>query len=505
MASLDYSYRRLVNILGPERVSRDPMERLIHSHDVASLPKIALLQWKMIPDFVVVPKTVEEVSRLVELAYEAGLPVVPRGGGTGLVGGAVPNRGGVLVDMRRMDRVEAVDLERRTVTVQAGRTWKELADIAGSRGLFLPIAPLGAPASTIGGWYSNGGVGIGSYKYGDARDLVLELEAVLPSGEIVRTADGNVDLSMAYGNMNPAFFGAEGTVGLITRATLQLYPKPEALMPFSYSFPALRDAQEVPAAITDSDLDPYNASILDPVHLAFLGAVRPDTLEPQALVNVVFDGPKDEVLASEKEMDALIGGLGGRKLAEAIAKAQWDARFDLYPARRITGGLVITEGEFPVKRFPDVVRRTARLAKKLRMQVAVNSFLVDRNALAVDPYFLMDEQKPLGPMSLAFVKKFGDAAFALGGHPQGLGLFTAFNFPRMHKGALGLYGTVKSQFDPYRRMNPGKMTEVWTRYTWPIINTIPPEIMGFGLDVAAFLRRLKPTADHYVKIPKGAR
>ena len=75
----------------------------------------------------------------------------------------------------------------------------------------------------------------------------------------------------------------------------------------------------------------------------------------------------------------------------------------------------------------------------------------------------------------------------------------------MHKGALGLYGTVKSQFDPYRRMNPGKMTEVWTRYTWPIINTIPPEIMGFGLDVAAFLRRLKPTADHYVKIPKGAR
>ena len=505
MASLDYSYRRLVNILGPERVSRDPMERLIHSHDVASLPKIALLQWKMIPDFVVVPKTVEEVSRLVELAYEAGLPVVPRGGGTGLVGGAVPNRGGVLVDMRRMDRVEAVDLERRTVTVQAGRTWKELADIAGSRGLFLPIAPLGAPASTIGGWYSNGGVGIGSYKYGDARDLVLELEAVLPSGEIVRTADGNVDLSMAYGNMNPAFFGAEGTVGLITRATLQLYPKPEALMPFSYSFPALRDAQEVPAAITDSDLDPYNASILDPVHLAFLGAVRPDTLEPQALVNVVFDGPKDEVLASEKEMDALIGGLGGRKLAEAIAKAQWDARFDLYPARRISGGLVITETEFPVKRFPEMIQRAARITRRLRLQVAVNSFLVDRNALAVDPYFLMDEQKPLGPMSLAFVKKFGDAAFALGGHPQGLGLFTAFNFPRMHKGALGLYGTVKSQFDPYRRMNPGKMTEVWTRYTWPIINTIPPEIMGFGLDVAAFLRRLKPTADHYVKIPKGAR
>ena len=505
LASLDYSYRRLVNILGPERVSRDPMERLIHSHDIASLPKIALLQWKMIPDFVVVPKTVEEVSRLLEFSFEAGVPIVPRGGGTGLVGGAVPNRGGVLVDMRRMDRVEAIDTERRTMTVQAGRTWKELADIAGSRGMFLPIAPLGAPASTIGGWYSNGGVGIGSYKYGDARDFVLEMEAVLPSGEIVRTADGNVDLGTAYGNLNSAFFGAEGTVGLITRVTIQMYPKPEALTPLSYSFRTLREMGDVPGAITDSDLDPYNVSFLDPVHLAFLGAVRPDTPEPQGLVNVVFEGPKDEVAASEKEMDGLIAGLGGKKLAETVARGQWESRFDLYPARRISGGLVITETEFPVQRFGEMIERAGRLIRRLRMQVAVNSFLVDRNAIAVDPYFLMDEQKPLGPMSLAFVKKFGDAAFALGGHPQGLGLFTAYNFPRMHKGATLIYGTVKSQFDPHRRVNPGKLTEVWTRYTWPIINTIPPEVMGFGLDVAAFLRRLKPTADHYVKIPKGAR
>src|SRR5437867_10898949 len=107
-------------------------------------------------------------------------------------------------------------------------------------------------------------------------------------------------------------------------------------MPFSCLFPALRNGQEDPAAITESDLDPYNASILDPVHLAFLGAVRPDTLAPQALVNVVFDGPKDEALASEKEMDAVIGGLGGRKLAEASAKAGWERRFHLYPTLRIS-------------------------------------------------------------------------------------------------------------------------------------------------------------------------
>src|SRR5947209_2965463 len=176
------------------------MERLMYSHDFASLPKIALLQWKMIPDFVAIPKTVEEVSRLVQFSYEAGIPIVPRGGGTGLVGGAVPNRGGILLDLRRMDRVEAIDPERRTVSVQAGR-------------------------------------------------------------------------------------------------------------PSSYSFKDLGAAKDAPAAIAGSDHEPYNASFLDPMHLAFVKAVRPDAPDPQALANIVFEGPKDEVTTSEKEMDGLIAGL----------------------------------------------------------------------------------------------------------------------------------------------------------------------------------------------------
>ncbi len=505
MASLDYTFRRLVNILGPERVSRDPMERLIYSHDAASLPKLAHLQWKMIPDFLAIPKTVEEVSRLVQFAFESGLPIVPRGGGTGLVGGAVPNRGGILLDLRRMDRVESVDPERRTIRVQAGRPWKELADLAASLGMFLPVVPLGAPASTIGGWYANGGVGIGSCKYGDARELVLDMEAVLPSGEIVRTADRTVDLAVAYANLNPAFFGSEGTIGIITSLTLQLLPKPEALTPLSYSFKDLWAGRDAPAAIADSDLDPYHAAVMDSTHLAFVKAVRPLSPDPQALVNVVFEGPKDEVIASEKEMDALVAGLGGKRLGEDVARPQWEGRFDLYPARRISGGLVISEAEFPVARFPDMLRMTSRLMRRLRMQVALNSFLVDRNSVAVEPYFLMDEQKPLGPLTLAFVKKFGDVAFALGGHPRGLGLFTAFNFRKMHKGATGIYETVKSQLDPHRKMNPGKMTEVWTRYDLPIVNVIPPEVMGFGLEVAAALRRLKPTSDRYVTIETGGR
>jgi len=502
--SLDYSFRRLVNILGPERVSRSPVERLMMSHDFSSLPKIANLQWKTLPDFVAVPRTTEEVSRLVQFAYEAGLPLVPRGGGSGVVGGSVPNRGGILLDLRQMDRIVRLDADRRTLTVQAGRTWKEAAAYAASKGLFLPAAPLGAPASTIAGWYSTGGAGIGSAKYGSARDLVLDMEVVLPSGGVIRTADGTADLATSYANLNPAFFGAEGTLGVITEATLQLSPKPEDLRPLAYSFRDLWAAREVVPALEASDLEPYHVAVYDPVHLAFLKAVRAGSPDPQGLVQVVFEGPKDEGIASEKELDGAMAGLGGRKLGEAVAKAMWDGRFDLYPARRLAGGLVLTESVVPAKRFPDALMRAGRLMRRLKMQVAVNSFLVDRSTVAIVPYFLLEEGRMSAPTALGFVKKWGDAAFALGGHPQGLGLLTAFNFPRMHKGAVGMYGTLKGVFDPHQTVNPGKTIEVWTRYPVPLFDHIPPEVMGIGLDLAAAVRRLAPRLA-YVSLEGGKR
>jgi len=500
VASLDYAYRRLVNIFGPERVSRSRSERLMHSRDFAFLPKAAYLQWKLIPDFVVIPKRVEEVSALVKLAYEAGLPLVPHGGGTSFAGGSVPNRGGVLVDMRQMNRIDTVDADRRRMTVQSGMTWKEAADSAAHRGMFLPVVPQGAPASTIAGWFSSGGVGIGSYKYGSARDVVVDMEVVLPDGDVIRTADETADLDLVSANLNPAFFGAEGTIGIVTEATLQLSPKPEEIRPLTYSVRDLWAARDLLPALVDSDLEPYHVSVIDPIHLAFVKAVRHDGLDPQGLVNVVFEGPKDEGAAAEKELDGLMEGFGARKLPEADARAQWDSRFDLYPARRLSGGLVVADALVPAPRFSEILRKTGNLIRRLKLQVAVNSFLVDRNTVAVSPYFLMDEQHPLGPTSLSFVKKFGDAAMSIGGHPRGLGLFLSFNFDRMHKGAQSLYTAVKTVFDPHRKVNPGKTIESWTRYDLPLIDVIPPEIMRFGLDLAAVVRSLKPTRDRYVSM-----
>jgi len=499
--SLDYAYRRLVNILGPERVARSLQERMAYSHDFASMPKLAHLQWKLIPDFVVIPKTTEEVVRLVTFALESGIPLVPRGGGTGLYGGSVPNRGGVLVDMRGMDRVDTVDREARLMRVQAGATWKTAYDRAWRDGLFLPAYPVGAPASTVGGWLSSNGLGYGSYKYGTARDLLVDLEVVLPSGEILHTGHPSLETGHALGNTSGAFVGGEGTTGIVTRATLRLFPRPEEIRPLAYAFPSIRTAQTVLPEFTNLSATPFHVGLFDEVHVTFLRSVRGEDLPAQALATVVLEGPKDEIGEDQKEIDAFMAERGGTKAGETVARRLWEGRFDLFPARRLSGGLVVAETLIPAKQYPRMIAGTDALTRKLKLQVAANSSLVDRNTVAFTPYFLMDDMSVLGPTGLGFVKKLGDLAFSLGGHPMGLGLFMVFNIRRMHAGARDILNIVKDVLDPHRTMNPGKTVEVWTKFTWPIVNTIPLPIMAWGLDLAAFVRSLKPGPDRFARPP----
>src|SRR3990170_5553309 len=151
------------------------------------LPKLVLAQWRLYPDFVVLPQTTEEVSHVVRLSDETGLPITPRGGGTGMFGASVPNRGGVLIDLRKMSKVIAFDAENRTATVEAGATWAAVEGYLRSKGFALPVVPAAAPASTVGGAINGGGVGYGSFRHGPLRAHVLDLEVVLPDGSVMRT------------------------------------------------------------------------------------------------------------------------------------------------------------------------------------------------------------------------------------------------------------------------------------------------------------------------------
>lgn len=498
MANTDYAYRRLVNTLGPERVARTEFDRMAYSHDFASLPKIALLQWRLYPDFVVLPQTTEEVSALVKLSDESGLPIVPRGGGTGWYGGSVPNRGGVLIDMRKMSKVRAFDPAARTITVEAGMTWEAVAEYAEARGLTLPSMPTNAMASTVGGAINSDVVGFGSLRNGGLRQIVADLEVVLPNAHVLHTAFIG-DAGGAYADLTPFFFGAEGTLGVITAATLRLIPKPDLVKPIAYTFKSPEAATSFVTAVVDAGLQPYHQSFLDKDHFLFERALRATSPKPADTVLVALVGAKDDVADQEKALDALAPKSQGAKRPQPESDDLWDHRFMMYSARRMSRGLVVANNVVPLAKLGEACREARELIRRMKLNGAVQAFPVDTSSAILAPYVLMDDTTPSGGTALGYVKKLGDVALELGGHPMGLGLFMVFNLRTMHGRASPYTAYVKNVFDPNKKVNPGKTIEVWTKYQFPGIRAIPPPAMRVGLNLAAFLRRIKPTQDKFVR------
>jgi hypothetical protein len=153
----------------------------------------------------------------------------------------------------------------------------------------------------------------------------------------------------------------------------------------------------------------------------------------------------------------------------------------------------------PLRRLPEAVETATRIRDKLKLNGSVQAHLVDTTTAALDPYVLMDDTRPSGGTALGFVKRMGDAAFKMDGHPMGLGLFLVFNLRKMHGNATTAYSAVKGVFDPRKKINGGKTFEVWTKYSWPGLRAIPPPGMAVGLEIAALLRRAKPTRDRFVR------
>jgi glycolate oxidase len=306
-------------------------------------------------------------------------------------------------------------------------------------------------------------------------------------------------------NLTPLFFGAEGTLGIVTKAILRLVPKPEASRPLAYSFEDVATAARFLQGIVDAGLTPYHAALMDRDHFVFEQALRGDAPDPTDLALVTVQGFKDEVADQEKALDALAASLHGSKLPAALGEGLWRERYNNYSARRLSRGLTISYNLVPVRRLPEAVETAARIRDKLKLNGSVQAHLVDATTAALDPYVLMDDTRPSGGTALGFVKRMGDAAFKMGGHPMGLGLFLVFNLRKMHGHATSAYSAVKAVFDPRKKINGGKTFEVWTKYPWPGLRAIPPPGMAIGLEIAAILRRIKPTRDRFVRAYERAK
>ena len=230
----DRALEELAQVLGAEHLITAKPARMHRARVPAPFP---VHRWAdHMPDAVVLPGSTEEVAEVVRIANRFGIPVVPRSGGTGLTDGAVPLRHGILLDLKRLDKIHELDLENRTCTVGAGVNMLKLNERLGRHGLIYPDDPASYPCSLVGGRIGTSGWSLIGSRYGHTRDLVLSFVHVLPTGEVVRFGDGGgaklAKSSTGY-TLKPLFMGHQGTLGVATEATLKLYPKPEAeLSPF---------------------------------------------------------------------------------------------------------------------------------------------------------------------------------------------------------------------------------------------------------------------------------
>ncbi len=291
-----------------------------------------------LPDLVVLPETADQVSEVVKLANRLKIPVVPRAGGTGLADGAVPLRGGILVDIKRMDRIIEIDLDNRTVTVQPGMNMLKLNEELKKHDVFYPDDPASYPCALVGGRIGTSGFSLIAGRYGHTRDLVISMQVVLPTGEIIEVGDGGgrkIRKSSTGFHLKHLFMGHQGTLGICTEATLELVPRPEAEFAAFFGYKDFDSAYRSTGALAKSGLASLASVVLfDERKIQYLRrddeAYIPQPHNLKSVIAISTYGTIDEVKPAGKRLMQIAKGTGGNYLGDEVSQGDWASRHDRY-------------------------------------------------------------------------------------------------------------------------------------------------------------------------------
>lgn len=447
----------LVRIVGAERVSDSDFEKFFYAKDVSPLPPEMQEELGTIPDIIVRPRSSREVSDVVKLAASTNTPVIPRGGASWWLGGSVPYKGGIVLDLTGMNESIEIDLDNLTVTVDCGVPWQDLTDKLKGKGYFLGSHPGSAASATVGGWISTGGVGIGSYKYGSVGDLVRSLEVVLPNGDIIQTADKDLATNGSGYNLNWLFVGGEGTLGIITKATLKLVPMAEeGPYHISYDFRDVASCTKAIRELVASRLLPHNIAFGDRNHFDIIKSDEEKRRDAEIVLCITLEGEKGIIDHGRTKLNDIMSAAGGGLMA-CDGKSSEEC-LDCTLGFRGKGGKVFpVPGEIfvPLPRFEETLKGIYGLVGEMGLRAGVTGSMVDRRTVMIMPYYVQEGDKTGDFME--FHSRLETLAHGLGGRRVGLGLYFSSSIRRIHDpGSVALMRAVKSAVDPNNIMNPGK-------------------------------------------------
>ncbi len=445
---------QLTDILGASNISTAQADLDLHARDQSQHPAHPA-------EVVVWPETAQQVADTLRLANEQRIPVTPWGVGTSLEGNPIPLCGGILMSFERMNKIITVHADDFQVTVQPGIGHKDLNAQLARYGLFFPPDP-GANA-TVGGMLANNAAGIRTVKYGASKDNVLRMQVALADGRLIEVGSRSVKQSSGYDLLH-LFVGSEGTLGVITEATLKLVPVPTLMSAVLTSFETVEAAVEAVVTIRGSGLDPAALELIDAEHCKMLNQTDGVNLDENPTVFMEFHAAHEATLEAGlemvKEICEELGAVTFRATMDpGERKKLWQARHHSYEimVRSYPGKtFFIGDVAVPISAYPELIGYVEQLKAQEHIVCYMIGHAGDGNIHVEYPFDDETSYQAALRMNSAIVQK----ALELGGTAtgeHGVGIGKARYMAKEHGAALDVMRDIKKLLDPNGILNPGKI------------------------------------------------
>jgi glycolate oxidase len=448
---------RIKDIVGAANFSDGIIDRIAYSKDSS--------EHKHRPDAAAWPLNTDQVSEIIKLANRDYFPIIARGAGTSLAGLAVPQQGGLILDMGRMDKIIDINIEDRLVVVQPGVIYADLDRSLMRYGFFFPPDPASGAVCTLGGNVATNAGGIKGAKYGTTKDYVLALEVVLADGRVIHTGSKCMKSSSGY-DLTKLFVGSEGTLGVVTEITLKINPKPPLVSTAMATFENLTDAGQAVSQIMHSGILPCALEVVDRQSIT---ALRENTdldlpdvdvmlvAETDGYTQAETDFQMEKIVALfQKNNATTVKKAGSQKEADAL----WQARKSVYGVyAKINNNLSVEDLAVPMSKVPEMMTAISAIAAKYDLKMPTVGHVGDGNLHPVICYdgTNKDEVERLEAASAELFRK----VVALGGTitgEHGIGLAKIPFMEWEHgKESMAVMRSLKETLDPNNILNPGKM------------------------------------------------
>lgn len=456
----------LIKMLGRDKVLTEDLDLMYYSYDSSFLTKLEPAN----PTAVVMPRSTEDVSQVMRLAYENDIPVVPRGAGTGETGGCIALQGGIVLDLSTWDEIIDIDANNMQVLVRPGVIHAKLNQELAKYNLFFPPDPGSSLMCTIGGMVANNASGLRAVKYGTTEQYILGLEVVLANGDVITTGGMKARCikNVSGLNLTKLMVGSEGVLGIVTRIRLRCWPKPRAR---GIAMAVFDNLDEAPAAVLDvyqAGILPSGIEILDSSAINAVNGFKPEINLPQAEAILLFevDGNPPGVEFEGNIIQEVVG-----KRARTVEWSTDPKRMaELWEGRSITAtaaarvradGTRVFAGEdisVPLSKVADTLRRIRAIGDKYGIKVVNYGHIGDGNvhtAPVINPEVPEEVEQVL-----KMVDEIHRLAIELEGTTtgeHGVGAVRRQYAELEHGLAVKYMQGIKDAFDPKGIMNPGKL------------------------------------------------